>query len=127
MKIPPKMYAKVFSELTKNKSPEEIKEITEKLAKLVSKNGDIGSKEEIIKFAEKYERESNGKHHLLLQTARMIPDKLYVEVLKKFGDGKYDVENSIDEKLLAGIRMVVDDSKELDLSFKKILGDLFDK
>lgn len=127
MKIPSKLYAKVFSEMTKGKSPEEIKAMAEKLAGTISRNGDAGRKEEILKFAERYARELQGKHLLNVETARELPDNFYEDIAKKLGDKKYDIEKTINEDLVAGAKLTVDDEQELDVSLRTVLKKLFTK
>ncbi|MCL4392232.1 F0F1 ATP synthase subunit delta [Patescibacteria group bacterium] len=125
MKIPSKLYAKVFSEVTKGKSPEEIKKMAERLAGLIDRNGDAGRKEEILKFAERYARELRGKHLLNVETARELPDHFYEEIAEKLGKGKYDIEKHINEELVAGAKLTVDDERELDMTLRTILKNLF--
>ncbi len=127
MKISSKIYAKVLSELVKNKSPEEIDRLVGKMAGIIAKNGDQIRKDEILKSAEKYLRETENRHSLLVESARALPESFYADILKKLGEGQYDLERSINEDLAAGVKLSVDESRELDLSLKKLLGNLFDK
>ncbi len=125
MKIPSKLYAKVFSEMTKGKSPEEIQAMAKRLAGLIDRNGDAGRKEEILKFAEQYARELQGKHLLSIETARELPDRFYEEIAEKLGRGKYDIEKHVNEELVAGAKLTVDDERELDVTLRTILKNLF--
>lgn len=127
MKISPTIYAKVFAEVTKGKSPKEIEAIIGKLSALIAKNGDITAKEKILALAEKYVRQSEGKHSLVVETARNLPESFYADVLKKMGSGEYDLQKVVDEDLVAGAKLTVDESRELDVSLKGILKNIFDK
>lgn len=126
MKIPPKIYAKVFAELVKDKNPEKIEAMIKKFSALVAKNGDIASKEKIAALAERYLRETDGKHSFLIETARNLPEGSYAAILEKMGKGEYDVKKMVDENLIAGVKLTVDESRELDLSLRGILKNLFD-
>ncbi len=125
MKISSKLYAKVFSEMTKGKSPKEIEALAKKLAAMISKNGDIGRTEEILKFAARYAREAAGKHLVNVETARELPENFYADIMRKLGEKEYDVEKNINEDLVAGAKLTVDDERELDLSLRAILKNLF--
>ncbi len=127
MRIPPHSYAKVFWELTRGGSPEETEKITRKFISLVSKNGDLPSKKKILESVERCARDASGKRLLTVETARAMPDDFYADMVRKIGGGRYDVRRVVSENLVAGAKLSIDESRELDLSFATVLRNLFDK
>jgi F0F1-type ATP synthase delta subunit len=125
MKIPAKLYAKVFSEITKGKNSAEIERLAKKLAAVIVKNGDSNRAREILKFAERYAREAAGKHLVNVETARELPENLYAEIVRKLGEDKYDFAKNINEDLVAGAKLTIDDERQFDLSLRAILNNLF--
>ncbi len=99
--------------------------MAQKLAAMIAKNGDTNRKDEILKFAERYAREAAGKHLMSVETARELPESFYADIARKLGEKEYDVEKVINEDLVAGAKLTIDDERELDLSLRAMLKQLF--
>ena len=125
MKISPKFYAKAFVDLLRERKFVDGEIVAQKLARVVIKNGDIRKKEKIIAYAEKYLRESKGKHLLSIESARRLPQILQDGLLKVFNKREYDIRHIINADLIAGTRFTIDEEKQFDLSFRKILKTIF--
>jgi len=86
---------------------------------LVQKNKDTRQIKKIIDFASRIIYKKEGRQRIILETAR--PQNNLKNLFQKFFNEKDIIEEKINPNILAGLRIVFDDEKELDFSFKKRL------
>jgi len=140
MKLSPKTYAKVLVELMIEKKADKkvldpVKSAKGGVAleeqqfnwvnnflKLLVKNGDMKKAKEIITLTEKLYFQKLGKRKVTLETARKIKDD---KITKGFLKSSDVVNEVIKEDLIAGMRIIINDEKQLDFSLKNILEETF--
>lgn len=118
MKIKPKIYAVALAEaITSGKE-----KIASNFLNILEKNGDLKKAKEIIALAEKLFIKKTGGKKIILETAREVGS----EDLLKMISGKNDVVvNKINPEIIAGVKIVVDDEKQLDFSLQNKLNKIF--
>ncbi len=121
MKIKPKDYAIVLvNAMIDSKSDH--KEIMSNFSMLLEKNRDTHKIREIIFLAENIYAIKTGKHKILLETARRVDNKTMVNKFSKKGDF---AEEKINPALIAGIKIIINNEKQLDFSLQKKLNEIF--
>lgn len=118
MKYNPKIYAQVLVALIKDKE----EGIPEKFFALLRKNGDLKKAKEIIALAEKITLKEAGGRKIVIEGARKGALK---NAVKGLANGQDIVKEKINPALVAGIKITVDDEKQLDYSFKHTLDIIF--
>jgi F0F1-type ATP synthase delta subunit len=120
MKYNYKIYARALvSALDEAQDLTQKEKIIKNFLSLVQKNKDVRQLKKIIDFASKILYKKEGCKRIVLETARAQNNLR--SLFQKFFDEKDVIEEKINPKILAGIRIVIDDEKELDFSFKKRL------
>lgn len=125
MKYAPKIYARAFTEIAAREIPaNEEKKVIANFLSLIKKNGDWRNLEKIINECESGLAAKTGRKRILIETAHPIPQetkKLAAQIA-----GKNDlVEQKINPALVAGVRITIDDTKQLDMSLKGKIDRLF--
>ncbi|KKQ77436.1 MAG: hypothetical protein US98_C0004G0007 [Parcubacteria group bacterium GW2011_GWC1_38_6] len=124
MKISPKIYAKVFTQLLQEGIVDR-KDLINNFVRVIVKNGDLGKKERILDQVTRCTRELEGKQIAKIESARSFRGALYNNLIKLFDNKHYDIKESVRDDLIAGVRIVINEEKQLDVSFKKILDQVF--
>ena len=119
MKIKTKDYALALAALI-YEAKSDAKDITERFLELLVKNGDIKKAKEILVAAEKLLLAKTGNKKIVLEMARSS-GAASTAFLKK-GDV---LEKKINPELIAGVKIVIDDEKQLDFSLAKKLNQIF--
>lgn len=129
MKIKPKIYAEVLSQImAEKKGAAEKEKIVEKFLRLLEKNGDMGKAKEILSLAENLFIKKTGRRKVVVETARkadlpagrQAKKSLFDELLMA-GD---IVQEKINPELIAGIKIIIND-QQLDLSLQSKLNKIF--
>ncbi len=89
------------------------KKIVNNFLKLLEKNQDLKKAREIIALAESLFLKKLGNKKIILETARKVDAKNLIKSFVKKGD---IVEEKINSKLIAGIKIIVNNNKQLDFS-----------
>ncbi len=98
----------------------ELKPKTADFVRVVEKNGDFSRLDKIVEAIEKLVTKEEGGRMIHLEFARESDE------MNKFKFGPKDhVKISINPSLIAGVRVTVDGSSELDESFKRKVNQLF--
>jgi F0F1-type ATP synthase delta subunit len=114
MKYKPKIYAQILAEiLSDKKNSAEEKRIVDNFLALLEHNQDINKADEILQLTEALLLKKMGNKKVVLETARKIDAK---EVLKHIAERGDIIEEKINPALVAGVKIVIDQSKQLDLS-----------
>jgi len=120
MKYNYKIYAKALvSALDEAQDLAQKEKIIKNFLALIQKNKDTRQLKKIIDFASKIIYKKEGRQKIILETAR--PQNNLKNLFQKFFSEKDIIEEKINPNILAGIRIIINDEKELDFSFKKRL------
>jgi F0F1-type ATP synthase delta subunit len=120
MKYNYKIYARALvSALDEAQDLAQKEKIIKNFLALIQKNKDTRQLKKIIDFASKIIYKKEGRQRIILETAR--PQNNLKNLFQKFFNEKDIIEEKINPNILAGIRIVINDEKELDFSFKKRL------
>ncbi len=124
MNYSPKIYAKALVDLTLGALSEKEKEkMTKGLILAAKKNNDAAKLKKIAALAEKYLLRKSGGRKIVLEIPR--PDSRPREALKDFLSSFDIVEEKINPELVAGLRLTVNDEKQLDCSLAEKLNKMF--
>lgn len=91
---------------------------------LVKKNGLEKKAKEIIVLAEDIILQKQGKRKIIFETARRLTHENRAE-LKKFVKEGDVVKEKVNHELIAGVKIVVDGNKQMDMSMQKKLNNIF--
>lgn len=122
MRIKSREYAKVLVELILQGKVKE-KVIIEGFLRLLKKNGDFKKAKEIIQLAEIELIKKTGNKKVILETARKNEIK---DSFKHFIEKGDIVSEKINADLIAGIKIIVNDERQLDFSLKSKLDKIFE-
>ncbi len=123
MKYSSKTYAKALVELiSEKKSPADVKKHLAGFLDFLAKNGDMKKAKEIISLTENLWYKKTGKRKITLETAHKISKK---NILKDFFQDGDMVAEKVNPELIAGIKVVVNNEKQLDFSLKSKLEQIF--
>ena len=125
MRYPPKIYAQALLDFLLAKTTvQENQRITDNFLKFLEKNGDMGKIEKIIDSAKNLFVKKTGKKRIVFETARNIKEnsKNLLKSLIKEGD---IVEEKINPGIIAGVKITVNDERQLDASILNKIKKLF--
>ena len=116
-----KTYATALVSALAEKNPDG-KNLAVNFIALLQKNGDVKKSRHIIDLAEKLLLKKTGNKKVTLETARNIDIGKSMKGFIKKGD---IVQEKINPVLIAGVKIVVDGEKQLDLSLLHKLNNIF--
>jgi F0F1-type ATP synthase delta subunit len=122
-----KLYAKALAEIAlKKHSVADEKKITENFLDFLVKNGAEKKAKEIVELAENIVLAKQGKNKIIFQTARKTTasQKKLLQSLAKEGD---IIKEKISPELIAGVKIIINDSRQFDASMQKKLQNIFSK
>jgi len=123
MKYKVKDYATALAEiLSENKFSD--KKISQGLIKLLERQNDLKKSKEIIDLAEFLLAKKNNKKSITFETARELSASQRKILLKSTEKGDIITEK-INPELIAGVKIIVDDEKQLDQTLLKKINKLF--
>lgn len=124
MKYSPKIYARSFCEvLKKTSSFKQQEKIVNNFVKVVVKYDDHHRFNQILDEIRKLLIKERGGKNILLEFARKIPQQVE-QLIKNCFSEKDFVNVRINRFLVGGVRVVVDEEKELDYTVRKIIKEL---
>lgn len=114
-----KLYAKALAEVLSKKGVDE-KKIVNNFTKLLISSGYEGKAKEILSLAEDFLLAKQGKRKITLETARKVTpsQRKLLEGVAKHGD---IVKEKINPELIAGVKIVINESKQFDASMQSKL------
>ena len=125
MKYKSKDYATVLAELImKEVTPIQEKKFSDNFLKFLEKNRDNSKAKEIIDLAEAVFFKKINRKKIILETARKMGSEqkgLFGFLVKK-GD---IIQEKINEELIAGVKIIVNNERQLDFSMQKKLQNIF--
>lgn len=126
MKYSPKIYARAFVEALEGAKTSERESYVKNFARLLRKSGDLRHKEKIEAEIEKLLRIKTSKRKVIIETARPLRPR-HRQALRAILKKDDKVEEKISPGLVAGVRITVNGSKQLDLSLSRAMRTLFAK
>lgn len=120
MKTTPKQYAISLYEATKNASKAEAPELVANFLKLLRTNNDFSKANRIINEYQAYYRKQKGIAKIKVSSSEKLSSATTSGIMKHF-DGQVEMEEAIDETLLGGITLEIDDNILIDGSVKRKL------
>src|SRR3989344_4075144 len=124
MRYSPKQYAHALLLAIADKSYEARRKILRHFLSLVSKKGDSARLGLIIRETEKQYLRHAGLKKVILESPEKVPAGIKKEVEKILGKGLL-IQEKINPRILAGIRILVNDALLLDASAEAQLRKLF--
>lgn len=120
-----KIYAKALAEIISKKiTPADEKKITDNFLKLLVKNGKEGRAGEIIALARQLLLKKKGNKKIILETARKMTQS-QKDLLKSMAKEGDIVEEKINSELIAGVKIIINNEKQLDQTLFKKINNLF--
>jgi F0F1-type ATP synthase delta subunit len=120
MKYPPETYVRALEEVLRKTPGEKKDRIIKNFVRIIAKNGDLPQIKKINGYLEKISVKERGGRIIKLEFARTLPEKEISKIAGKFSE-KDLIKTIINPKIVAGVRITVDDEKELDNSLEKKL------
>jgi len=118
-----KLYAKALAETLAKKGINEEK-VVKNFAKLLVKEGLEKKAKEILELAEDFLLARQGKQKIIFETARKITagQKKILNGVAREGDL---IKEKINPELIAGVKIIINNSKQFDASMKSKLQNIF--
>mgnify|MGYP001561659824 CR=1 FL=1 len=125
MKHRAEYYAKAFAALAHEaKSDKEREALIKNLATSLQKNGDGSLAPKVALLAERFIRRSLGGREWVVETARALPES-EKKRLRALAGSKDAVREVMNPALIAGTRITIDETEELDASLRHKLDLMF--
>ncbi|OGF51465.1 hypothetical protein A3I27_00830 [Candidatus Giovannonibacteria bacterium RIFCSPLOWO2_02_FULL_43_11b] len=125
MKYPAKIYANALLKVLGSSGKQAEWRIIKRFAALLQKNGDLANYGKISSEIERLIARKNGGKFISMEVAQKEGEA--TKKVANFFSERDIVKVRVLPELLAGARILVDDEREFDFSFKKRLKDLFSK
>ena len=123
MKYTTKNYANALVEfLSEGKIAD--KKISQGFIKLLERQNDLKKSKEIIELAEFLLAKKNNKKSVTFETARKLSEAQRKILLKSTEPGDI-IKEKINPELIAGVKIIVDNEKQLDQTLLKKINNLF--
>jgi F0F1-type ATP synthase delta subunit len=125
--IKTKLYARALAEIVlKGASPAQEKKIVDNFLKLLAKTGQERKAKEILGLAEDFLLAKQGKRKITFETARKMTasQKKMMDSFVKKGDV---VKEKINPELIAGIKIIINESQQFDASMQSKLQKILTK
>lgn len=124
MKYSPRLYARAFVETVAAAPGEKQGRLLVRFLQVIKKNGDWPLRKKIFRQTRKLMIKKAGGRIITLEFAREV-SKEPVEKLQNSFSAKDYIETTVRPELLAGVRILIDEDRELDFTLKKKLRKLF--
>lgn len=122
--ISPEIYAQALYDAVSESKPNDHDKILDNFVKLLSDNGDLRIYEEVEKAYQKIDNQAQGIKQVDVKVAQPPENKKELfEYLNNFVGGKAEIKEQIDQNLIGGVVIRVDDTL-LDGSVKTTLNNL---
>ena len=118
-----KLYAKALAAVILDKKSDD-KKITDNFIKLLSKKGYEKKAKEILNLTEDMVLAKQGKRKIAFETARKITAG-QKKILNNFVNNGDIVNEKINPEIIAGIKIIINNSKQFDASMQSKLQNIF--
>ena len=119
------MYARALLEVLKSE-PKDKEAVMRQFVALLHKTGDARSASKIIEAVERKIAKDEGGSYVEIQSARKLPQESFAH-FEKFVRKADRVTTRVQPELIAGVRVIIDDSWAIDATLKRRLEELFNK
>jgi len=126
MRYSTRQYVKAFWEALSGKREEEQILLMRNFLKILAKNRDLSRLGLILKEIQRHYFREAGLKKIEVESAAPIPPAIKKELVQIFGEKIY-IKESIKPGLLAGIKIIIDDTLLIDASGRKMIEQLFYK
>ena len=123
MKITPKQYAISLYETTKNVDKFKAEKRVKNFVDILKKNNDLSLADKIKDEYNKYHRNQRGISKIEIASSNKLNSEMLNKIIQKFKN-QIEVEEKIDESLIGGIVIKIDNNVLIDGSVKRKLEDL---
>ena len=123
MKITPKQYAISLYETTKNVDEFKIEKRIKNFVDILKKNNDLSLANKIVDEYNKYHRNLKGISKIEITSSNKLNSEILNKIIQKF-ENQIEVEERIDESLINGIVVKIDDDVLIDGSVRRKLENL---
>lgn len=123
MKITPKQYAMALYESTKNVGGTELEKRIKNFTAILKKNNALSSADKIIQQYYKYYRTKKNISKIEVASSQKLGSETLNKILEKFSK-QVEIEEKIDQSLIGGIMIKIDENTLIDGSVKRKLEDL---
>jgi F-type H+-transporting ATPase subunit delta len=120
MKTTPKQYAISLYEASKGASKAEMDELVSNFVKLLRYDNNLSLGDKIIEEFQSYYRAQKGIAKLRITSSAKLDSKTVSGIVKHFSQ-QVELEEAVDESLIGGIVLEIDDDTRIDGSVKKKL------
>ena len=124
MKHSAKLYAKAFISAFDAANASDKVKIVKRFLKVLEKNGDFSNVSKIEKEMQRILVKRGGGRFVEVETARPLEKAVFEKLTRMFSKND-NIETRIHEELLAGTRILIDEEREFNFSFKRKLRKLF--
>ena len=124
MRRKPEFYARAFLETAEHAPESKLEALVKIFLEIIRKNGDWSGLNKIFKVVQSMTVKKAGGHIVKIETARHVPNELSENLKKCFQEHDL-LELAINPDLVAGVKILIDEEKELDFSLKRKLQKLF--
>lgn len=121
--IQPQIYAQALHAAITEVSAKDHDKVLENFVRILNQNGDLGLYDQIEAEYEKIEASARGIKEVQLTTAQNVDSAAIIEQLNKVVGSKAEIKHQIDERLIGGVVVRVDDTL-IDASMKAQLQEL---
>ncbi len=126
MKFTHQQYAQALYESLHDTNPKDYDRIIENFIQVLKSNGELAEYETILEHYEQYDKEQRGIKDVEMTTAMQTTvSKGLIDDLNKIVGSKIEVKQKIDQNLIGGVVLKVDDTL-IDGSLRKKLQNLED-
>lgn len=123
MKITPKQYAIALYESTKNVGGAELEKRIKNFTAILKKNNALSLTDKIIQQYHKYYRTKKNISKIEVASSQKLGSETLNKILEKFSK-QVEIEEKIDQSLIGGIMIKIDENTLIDGSVKRKLKDL---
>lgn len=124
MKYTPDLYAKAFLETVFVASEKKQRELLHRFLKIIKKNGDWPLIEKIFQKVSRAVVKARGGRIVILEAARRVPQQMLEKLQSSFSASDL-ILTQIRPELLAGVRVLIDEEEQLDVTLRQKLRKLF--
>ena len=124
MKYSPAIYSKALMGAIAGETEAVQEKIVENFVKLLKRSGDIEKVDNIMSVIEKATIKKKGGRTVDVIVPRKIPEALLSKIKNSF-TAKDKVTIKIDEKIISGVKIIIDDEKIIDNSLATTLKRMF--
>jgi F0F1-type ATP synthase delta subunit len=124
MKYSAQLYARAFFETIKTAPEKKQEEIARRFIQVIRKNSDQQIIKKIFRQVRQLLIKNRGGRIITLEFARAVSEELRDKLKNNFSAKDY-IEEVFRPELIAGVRVLVDNEKELDLTMRRNLKRIF--